>query len=105
MSKFNNKTQPNKTTNLAGGIAYKLSEKQELISYLWTSFLETSCYESKEERQEKITKAFEKTEDKLFLAKLALYSRNELGMRSISHLAASEIALSVKKTTLDKKLF
>lgn len=107
MAKFNTtkSVETTKTTNFAGGDAYQLSEKQNLISIFWNSFLESSYYEDKLSAKDRFTTIFSETKDKKFLAKLAVYSRNVLGIRSITHLAASEIALSVKNETWTKAFF
>ena len=94
MSKFNSVKEPEtKTKNLAGGIAYKESNKLALASLLVTSFLTNKAYESEEQitkRLETLYKAL-LSEDKTFFAKAAIYARDKFHLRSISHLAASMV--------------
>lgn len=107
MSKFNTKEKSNttKTINFAGGDAFDLSSKQKLISLLWNSFLENSFYEKQEIKLNRFQEALAAEPDKKFIAKLALYTRNVLGMRSTSHIAAVEIAKSVKNEEWSKRFF
>lgn len=109
MSKFNAvKTPVNKTTNLAGGDAYKESNKLALASLLVTSFLTDKAYESEAQltkRLETLYKALD-TEDKTFFAKAAIYARDKFNLRSISHLAAAMVGEGVasdKYSEEDKK--
>lgn len=91
MSKFNQPSPGTKTTNLAGGEAYSQSPELELVSILLTSFAQDQFYKS-------ATEVFQTLKnliflcDKLFVAKAAVYARTVFGMRSISHVVASELA-------------
>jgi 60 kDa SS-A/Ro ribonucleoprotein len=87
--------KPN-TVNLAGGMAHSESEKLELISIMLTSFLGNQFYRSGDETAKRLAELVNRTPDKEFVAKAALYARREAGMRSVSHLVAGEIAHSVK---------
>jgi len=94
MSKFNEKKvayKAEKTVNLAGGEAYKESNKLELVSILLTSFVQNSFYETEEQTNNRLIDLIGKTQPD-FVAKSALYARNEFGMRSISHITAAELA-------------
>ncbi len=95
MSKFNTTTKE-KTYNLAGGKAYKVNEKFEFISILLTSFVQSKFYEKETDIIIRVKELFEKIKDKLFVAKAAIYARNEFGMRSISHIVAGEVAKQIK---------
>ena len=109
MSKFNSKkTSATATINLAGGSAYKESNKLALASLLVTSFLTDKAYES----EAQITKRLETlysallNEDKSFFAKAAIYARDKFRLRSISHLAAAMVGEGVtsdKYSAEDKK--
>lgn len=91
MAKFNESTVgTTKTRNLAGGEAYTQSVELEIVSILLTSFVEDKFY-SKASDQSKRLKELIKY-NPLFAAKAAIFARNEFGMRSISHVAASELA-------------
>jgi hypothetical protein len=106
MSKFNKpKTvQTQKTINLAGGEAYKESDKLELVSLLLTSFAQNSFYEKEEKTNERLLDLI-KRNDPLFVAKSAIYARNEFGMRSISHITASELAKYISGETWSKNFY
>lgn len=93
------------TTNLAGGQAYTLSDKQELIAILLTSFLKDSFYEKQDETLKRLIKAIEKVKDKKFVAKAAIFARDRYGMRAVSHVAAGEIAKNVKGEQWTKNFF
>ena len=93
MGKFNSKVvSKNETKNLAGGSAYKLTTKSEIASMIMTSLLQNQYYESDSSRIERLKELFDKLEDKQFIAKAALYARNEHGLRSISHLCTGIIS-------------
>lgn len=94
----------NKTTNLAGGSAYKMTPELELVSALLTSFLEDKFYQKGNDRITAIKDAFQKV-DPLFAAKASIYARNEFGMRSVSHVVAAEIASTVKGEQWTKRYF
>lgn len=83
------------TVNYAGGQAHSLSNKEELVSILLTSFVADQYYRSAGDVINKLIDLIE-TGDKLFAAKAAIYARNEFGMRSVSHVVAGEIARLVK---------
>lgn len=90
MARFNEQNQGTKTVNLAGGEAYKASPKLELISALLTSFMDDKYYESANDRVARLRPIIEA--DPEFAAKTAVFARNEFGMRSITHVVASELA-------------
>jgi 60 kDa SS-A/Ro ribonucleoprotein len=105
MSRFNDSSAAtSKTTNLAGGTAYKMTPELELVSALLTSFLEDKFYQKGSDRITAIKSAFSKV-DPLFAAKAAVYARNEFGMRSVSHVVAAEIAATVKGEQWTKRFF
>ena len=93
--KFNQKTN-NTTENLAGGQAYKESEKLEIVSLLLTSFCTDQFYRKGTDTIDKLAELIKNAEDKLFVAKAAIYARTKFGMRSISHVASAEIVKTVK---------
>jgi hypothetical protein len=94
MSRFNKQKVGTKTVNLAGGEAYSQSPELELISILLTSFANNQFYEKSESKFDRIIELL-KNVNPLFAAKAAIYARTEFGMRSISHVLASEIAKHV----------
>ena len=92
MSKFNSKkTNTTKTTNLAGGVAYKESNKLALASLLVTSFLTDKAYESEQQITKRLETLYKELlkEDKTFFAKASIYARDKFRLRSISHLASA----------------
>jgi hypothetical protein len=107
MAKFNKTSPqaPTKTVNLAGGEAYRESAKLELVSLILTSTLQDKCYESASEQQKRLVKIISELPDKKFAAKAAVYARNVFGMRSITHVAAGEVAKHVKGQVWTKKFF
>jgi len=95
MSRFN-QTAPTttKTTNLAGGVAYTQTPELELVSLLLTSFANDTFYEKAETKFDRLKKLIGEC-DKQFAAKAIVYARIKFGMRSITHVAASELAKHV----------
>jgi len=92
MGKFNTKAAgATKTVNLAGGEAYTMSPQMELISILFTSFVEDKYYESAGAELSRLQNLMEQC-DPEFVAKAAIYARDKYGMRSITHVAASVLA-------------
>lgn len=104
MGHFNKKSIGTKTTNLAGGEAYKEDAKLELVSILLTSFLKNTFYRSEDKTAQRLKELVEKVDSK-FAAKAAIYARTKYGMRSVSHLVAGEIANNVKGQTWTRSFF
>ncbi len=96
MSKFNTQSESTKTVNRAGGQAFQESPKLAFVSLLLTSLLKDQYYRSEGETMKELVDFIDKIEDKKFIAKAALYARNEFGMRSVTHIVAAEIANRVK---------
>jgi len=95
MSKFNSPTvNPTLTKNHAGGQAFQESPELELVSILLTSFVNDTYYRSSSDTLNRLKQVIERV-DPRFAAQAAVYARNEFGMRSISHVAASELAKRV----------
>lgn len=80
------------TTNNAGGVAYTMKEKTELVSILLTSFVADTYYTKGDDVTKRVGELVKKVADKKFIAKAAIFARNEFGMRSISHVVAGELA-------------
>lgn len=91
MSRFNTPTKSEKITNLAGGQAYAQSPELQLISTLFTSFANDQFYKSSNDVFSDLKELIAKC-DKKFVAKAAIYARTQFGMRSITHVVASELA-------------
>ena len=91
MSRFNQISEGTKTVNLAGGKAYSQTPELELVSILLTSFANDQFYKSANDTFERL-KELIKICDKQFVAQAAVYARKQFGMRSITHVVASELA-------------
>lgn len=103
MSRFN-QTTTTKATNLAGGEAYSQTPELELISILLTSFANNQFYRSANDTFDKL-KSLIKQCNPLFVAKALVYARTQFGMRSITHVGASEIAKYLSKETWAKNFY
>lgn len=104
MSRFNTAAQGTKTTNLAGGQAYIQSAELELISILLTSFANDQFYRPANDSFKRL-KELVKQCDKKFVAQAAVYARTQFGMRSISHVVASELARYLSGETWGKDFY
>lgn len=104
MSKFNQKSEGTKTVNLAGGQAYSQSAELELLSILLTSFANDQFYRSANDTFDQLKKLIERC-DKKFVAQAAIYARTQFGMRSISHVVASELAKHISGETWAKDFY
>ncbi len=83
--------------NLAGGEAYPVSPKLELASLLLTSFADRQFYRGAEAQFDRLRELLDHNKAMPhFGAQAAVFARNEFGMRSITHVAAAEIARRVK---------
>ena len=92
MSKFNKKASPKtRTINLAGGVAYKQTDKLEFVSILLTSFVKSQFYGTEDETVNRIKELIGGLKDKKFAAKTAIYARTKYGMRSVSHVVAAKL--------------
>lgn len=95
MASFNtNTTHSPKTRNISGHAAYRYPEKTELLTRVAACMVgERKFYgDTTDATFELATKLAEK--DPTFVAKLAVYARNTLMMRSVSHMLASVVAAS-----------
>lgn len=106
MSRFNKTAPPPpQTVNLAGGKAYDQSPELELVSILVTSFAQNKFYEKADDTLARLTALIQAIPDKTFVAKAVVFARKEYGMRSITHVAAAEIAKHVKGQTWTRGFF
>ena len=104
MSRFNQTTSPTKTENLAGGEAYTQSRELELLSILLTSFANDQFYRSSDDTFFRLKELISSNNIE-FAAKAIVFARTEFGMRSISHVAASEIAKYASGKPWAKRFF
>lgn len=92
MARFNSPTRGStKTTNRAGGVAYKLDPKLELYSAVVTTSLVDNYYENGGERLERIVDLIKRT-DPVFVGKLAVYAREQMYLRSIPLVLATTLS-------------
>jgi len=94
MSRFNITVKEPKTLteNLAGGEAYKASNELALVSLLLTSFVSNQFYRNADQSLDDLKKYIKTMNNKEFIAKSAIFARDEFGMRSITHALAGELA-------------
>src|SRR5256885_870975 len=84
------------TINLAGGEAFTETAKLELAALMLTSTLQNQYYRAGDVAAARLKELVAKIDDKKFIAKTAIYARTKAGMRSVTHLAAGELARAVK---------
>lgn len=89
------KRKANAITNYEGAKAFKLTPELELYSAVVTAGLSDSFYEKGNDRLGRIVELMKKNEPE-FVAKLAVYARNKMYMRSVPMVLAVELA---KQTT------
>lgn len=104
MSRFNKASNGTKTVNLAGGKAYSQTPELELVSILLTSFANDSFYRSSNETFDRLKELILLC-DKKFVAQCAIYARTKFGMRSITHVVASELAKYVSGESWGKDFY
>lgn len=106
MSRFNkNQTTPaTQTTNLAGGVAYTEKPELALVSLLLTSFAQDQFYRTANETFIALKNLLAQV-DPLFAAKALIYARKVFGMRSITHVGASELSRAISGTSWGMQFF
>ena len=106
MAKFNEKKMAKQPTerNFMGEMAFKMEDKEELISTVMTTFLQDEYYEKEATKIARIQELLKKV-DPLFAAKLAIYARNEGNLRSVTHFIAAEIAKYVSGSEWGKRFY
>lgn len=106
MAKYNEKKMAKQPTekNFMGEMAFKMEDKEELISTVMTTFLQNEYYEKEATKVARIQSLLKKV-DPLFAAKLAIYARNDGNLRSVTHLIAADIAKYVSGTEWGKRFY
>lgn len=90
--KFNQKVKDvNVTTNYMGGKAYRMEPAMELYTAVVTCMVDDSYYEKKADRLLRI-KQLVAQNDPHFVAKLAVYARQKMNLRSVPIILAVELA-------------
>ena len=88
--------------NYEGAEAYQLSPEMELYSAVVTAGLSDSTYEKQDGRMARIKELMLKNKPE-YVAKLAVYTRNQMYMRSIPLVLAVELAAQNKGNALVRK--
>lgn len=92
MSRFNTKVSlRTNAVNIAGGDAFALSPELELVHAVIATFLKDEFYEGGQGRIDRIKRLIAMV-DPVFVAKLALFARREMNLRSVSHLLVGELS-------------
>ncbi len=89
--------------NEAGGPAYAMDARHELAQFAVTGCFGNVFYASAESQLEQLRKLIEQVDDNEFLAKLAIYAREEAFMKDAP--AALLVALSKRDTVLMQRVF
>ena len=104
MTKFNKPTvNTRKTHNYEGGSAYKLTPKLELYSLVCTTLLQDKFYTKSSKDFKRVKDLVQKVSPE-FVAKLAIYAREKMYLRSIPMVLTVELAKIHKGTNLVSKL-
>jgi 60 kDa SS-A/Ro ribonucleoprotein len=93
VSKFNS-ANTMKTTNLSGHEAYKMKDKDKLITQVLTSLFNEEKYYGDNSKDIIETARRVIKEESKFVANLCLYARKEMHLRTISHALLGELAKS-----------
>lgn len=92
MTRFNaTAVDPTKTTNKEGGGAYTLTSAMELYTKVCTASLYRKYYESPQETVQRIRELVAEC-DPVFVAKLAVYAREQMHLRTIPLVLTVELA-------------
>lgn len=103
MSRFSEKKKgTNIVENYEGEVAYKLTPKMELYTLVCTASLQKKFYTDKDEAIERLRKLLPKVPAE-FSAKLAIYAREQMYLRSIPLVIAVEL-LKLERSKLTEDL-
>ena len=92
MSKFNKQKRSETILSYEGGQVYKKNSIEDLINFMFSSMLENRFYENSEDQTQRFLTLLDEVSNQLpleWIAKLSLFARKELGMKSITHLTAA----------------
>ena len=106
MSNFNAKATA-KTANKSGHAAYKMTDKEKLVTQVLTTFFNEPKYYGDNSGELMETAYAVIAKEPEFVAKLAIYARTVFNMRSVSHVLCAMLANRVKgagfvRTTIAK---
>lgn len=102
MSRFNQKTGSARVSNLAGGKAFAMKPKEELLHAVLTTFLSDKFYESGDDRLKRIQALIPQVGAE-FAARLAVIARKEFHLRSVFHALIGETSKISTGTDLVKR--
>src|SRR4051794_32915453 len=91
------------TRNEAGGLAYRLTPNHALAQMAATGCLGSTYYASGDAQLDSLRRLIEQVDDPLYLAKLAIYSRQKALMKDMPALLM--LALSRRDGKLFRKIF
>lgn len=92
MSKFNENVKPERSMSYEGGKNYKKDVLEDWMNFLFSSKMDDGFYENAATKQTRFIELTNLVIDKYgaeFAGKCAMFARNQLGMRSVSHLVAA----------------
>lgn len=92
MSKFNEKIKPARESSYEGGENYKKDVLEDWMNFLFSSKMDNAFYESADTQQARFIELTNLVIDKYgaeFAGKCAMFTRNDLGMRSTAQLVAA----------------
>lgn len=92
MSKFNEKVKPKRSMSYEGGNNYKKDVLEDWMNFLFSSKMDDGFYENADTQQTRFIELTNLVIDKYgaeFAGKCAMFTRNQLGMRSVSQLVAA----------------
>lgn len=91
MSKFNKTAKTENVSSYEGGKSYNKNSVEDLMNFMFSSYLENQFYETADEQTNRLIGLLDEVSEQLsfeWIAKLSFFTRKELGMKSVSHLAA-----------------
>lgn len=101
--KFNFRIKAEKATvNHEGALAYRLTPEMELYAAIATTFMGDISYESADSRLQRVRSLLPRVSP-VFIAKLAVYARSEMNLRTAPLILATELARLHKGDNLVSK--
>jgi 60 kDa SS-A/Ro ribonucleoprotein len=91
MTRFNNKATANVTSNHEGEKAYRMTPELELYTLVVTSMFSDKFYESADGRLDRLRNLITQV-DPVFVAKLAVYAREQMYLRTMPLILVVELA-------------
>jgi len=104
MANFNQKTSGNKTENKSGHIAFKMKDKEKLVTQVLTTFFGEPKYYGDNTSDLVNTAEFVVRNKPDFVRRLALFTRHEFNLRSVSHVLTAILANATDGKKILRKL-